>query len=149
MENKELSFKEVKDQILQEINKREYNVPYWFILSFIENTCINNKWSYSKTSKVLCDTSYGLKHIIEDAFCDPNKLTKGFKNGYCANNWVKLALYELGFALKNTRNTYYNSHNDDALLNDIMDNKINFYYKRNKYDCRDISKVWKLIEYKK
>lgn len=42
-EKEKLTFEETKIQILNEINKREYNVPYWFILSFIENVCMNTK----------------------------------------------------------------------------------------------------------
>lgn len=157
-ENETLTFEETKTQILNEINKREYNVPYWFILSFIENVCMNTKWSYLSVSKSISVSSYGLKHMIEKAYCITNKVTEGFKHGYCANNWVKLALYELGFDIINADNVDYETGKPlcktyryyDYLFNDILTNSINFYFKRNKYRTyRDIQKVWECINYKK
>lgn len=159
-ETEELTFEETKKQILDEINAREYNVPYWFILSFIENMCKNDKWSHLSSSKAISITSYGLKHQIEQSYCNPDKVTIGFQYGYCGNNWVKLALYELGFNILKTdyidyetgklieKDCYLTYKDSDIIFNDILNNGINFVFKRERPYYRDMQSVYSCINYK-
>ena len=92
-------FIETKNKILQEIKVCPFEkvVSYDFIIEWIKNNVQNEIWSDKKSSykKSPSRTTYGLKHVIESEL-DKNGRVQIY-NGYCANNWVKLALIELGF----------------------------------------------------
>lgn len=89
-------FKNTKQIILKEIEEwKGPKVSYDFILGWISEHVSNSIWSDKKSSRKYTPsmTSYGLKHVIElNGKCNWSDY-----QGYCANNWVKLALIELGF----------------------------------------------------
>lgn len=63
--------------------------------------------------KRLAITTYGLKHVCE----------KELEN-YVANDWIKAALYEGDYDLKEDYN-----ETSDITLRDIFTNSVNFYFK--------------------
>ena len=119
-------FLEVKRIVNEEINMYDYNTPYHFILFWLENHCKNKLWSDNKSSKAPRITTYGLKHSIE---CDWPYKNDNYKNwqsghGYCANNWVKCALYEMGYDLKDETHESTN-----ITFEDMLNNSVNYYYR--------------------
>lgn len=75
---------------------------------------VNVKWSNTKSlRKRLAITTYGLKHVCE----------KELEN-YVANDWIKAALYEGDYDLKEDYN-----ETSDITLRDIFTNSVNFYFK--------------------
>lgn len=120
-------FLEVKRIVNEEINMYDYNTPYDFILTWINNHCRNKIWSNKKSSKAPRITTYGLKHSIERDYPYINHNNKNFQtgHGYCANNWVKCALYEMGYDLKDE--TFESSN---ITFEDMLNNSVNYYYKR-------------------
>lgn len=119
-------FLEVKRIVNEEINMYDYNTPYDFILTWINNRCRNKIWSNKKSSKAPRITTYGLKHSIERDYPYINPNNKNFQtgHGYCANNWVKCALYEMGYDLKDE--TFESSN---ITFEDMLNNSVNYYYK--------------------
>lgn len=114
---------ELKRIVNEEINMYDYNTPYEFIKTWIKNHCRNTVWSDKKSSKTPCCTTYGLKHAIERDYPYKDKNSKNWEGyGYCANNWVKCALLDLGYELK-----------DDYKLvtfENMINNAVNYYYRK-------------------
>ena len=125
----EKEFKKIKETVLKEIAYNDFNTPYEFILDWINNHCIYKSWS--NTIKGCCArTSYGLKHLIEKDYPYYDKKNNRYIHGYCANNWVKCALYELEYDLKPVNKAIKINYDN------MLDNSINYIY-RNIYDIYD------------
>lgn len=114
-------FERVKNYVLKEIPYYGGSVPYDYILLWIEAHCQNKQWSNTKESLKghLCMTTYGLKHIIESDF-----VTSNGSRGYCANNWVKCALFELGYDIR------IDQTNSKPTADDMLNNSVNLNWRK-------------------
>ena len=115
-------FNKVKEAVLKEIEEFECSTPYDFIKNWIYYRCRNKIWSDRQSSKAVSVTTYGLKHRVEEDYIVRKDEHGRNITGYCANNWVKCALYELGFDLKGRNGELVNA---DTMLN----NGVNYYYR--------------------
>lgn len=124
-------FNEVKDYVLKEIDLWGSRpgcpiTPYEFIKMWIEGHCKNKCWSDTKSAsgenrgiKGSTYTTYGLKHRIE---CDYP--IDGCRRGYCANNWVKCALYDLGYEVRESE------WKDEPTMDDMLNNAVNLVWRK-------------------
>lgn len=134
----EQEFKEVKDYVLKEIDLWSSRpgcpiTPYEFILMWIDGHCKNTCWSDTKSANKQYKgiygatyTSYGLKHRIERDYPVARKKGEygGVNIGYCANNWVKCALYELGYEVKNDET------GKEPTFDDMLNNGVNLVWRK-------------------
>lgn len=125
-DKKILEFSAIKMKILDEmLAQKDCNVPYDIIKMIIMTSFVSPRWSKN---------TYQIKHNIEGAY------TIAMDNGkhyYCANNWVKCAIWDLN--MYEHILTPYGEYNYYDIVDDnenkiitpetILDNSVNWHIK--------------------